>query len=1416
MGSGVDSTGSVRATPATGKGPTLPKVKSLLLPYEQNDILPFLSTFFTKLQTLAPDAKIRLDFLVPNYANKTEQIFNDKEITYKIKERNNQTSSDVSSEDFQDAAILYPSDLAQMVLDTIPLFKTIGDKSVPQTLLDLSAVLSPELTEAPLSEVRIYNKYKDHIELVCSEILARLDFLTGKTQINPEFEELNLSQVNSGEYFRVIETTLVPLLEIISKVDTTTTTKNRDFPIPFNGKQYSFAQIKTDLNEFIIKVNHDFCEANPNNSALSSIKNKLKNKQFVEKHISEVKALEPNSSSRTNRLRFIDVLPGYSLIFNKFSNDFLAFDSINPDAYLNTSDTETARYLFDLFVALVKLDGFSSVQAKEKLKEEAQAEAQGGDEAESKETLEPIALDTLLTQSFDLILEKIVENITAKTLNQAISEWGNKPENKDIAVAGLATKISDSLSKNETLRQQIYALFLQSEGVKAAQNVEITKEISDLVPFYDMELQGFVISDTSGELEKTYTDWLQVIFDQLQENSVELFLTQITAALETYKAEFLEKENEEISAVEEKKAQDLATSGIPANIAQLLEEASGIKISDTTSASAALANLQKNDPTKYRALQEQLFAKTGLHRDLHLRMQSAMLAQLKAQGFAFTSIDEIPLEIRTALFADIQNYLYELSPEELTRAFSDRTARSLLLADFNRRLLLGQLPISGVISQYVAANAEKINATVEQSNEPLTVAFRDYLATPPEKIIQKLYDPNVLSGYSPESEQSFVEYLDVQFKRPPTQQELDWVNEVLLFYAQQYANQQSYDIRNLGNTGQFSPPTDEAAANNFDEPNADAIADYNNLRNQYLAQLGQQQQQQFDQAQQTQQPDFQPEYTPQQTQYQPQLSTDQEPQEASPDSQKDKKKKTSSGRFANNIALRTAMAALQQLIALIMKLVGLALKLIPFILGLLAKAATWVWGFVSSAFAAAAPFIMPILTVLGVAALAAGLTALAAGAVYLFGKGLEFLFNLGKGILEFGANAISGLFNGISSLFTGGSVATTYAFVAVASGGAAFVVSNNMINNGMYLLTDDSLDLETSKYIEIDKKATPTRIENNTPTEIKYTITIKAKDEYVVTPKLDTITDTFSNIGKVTGLPDEVAHNQAVKDALQAKLAETQNKITNSGVTIEYSLPALSGEDVFVVNTFKLDFSVVDTQAEGSPTIEDSWKDSASIRIGDPTFSDCFVFVDSNTPETEKIAAAKARIGTREGGIASIVDWPDEEITTLLAAFSTRVTENTGFMSSLKCDESSEFGPILLFRLKANGILYGGWSIDENAIGFFDETFNYSLTSTEYTVIHELGHTIDKRNAQFRTRFDSQNTIEGLGCPPTYNIATCTATEPFAEAIALFVIYPDYTFNLGGPTRTTYNFPALQKKEYCAIKEIVFGDDDVNNPVTCP
>jgi len=1412
------------ANPSSGKSPTLPKIKNLLLPYDQNDAISFLSEFFTKIQTLSPNSQITLDFSVPNFSEKKAETFIGKQLNYRIVERNNNSSTDAISQDYQDAAVLYPSDLSQMVLDTIPLIKKLNNNTAPQALDDFSSVMASEITAAPINEIRIFNLYKDRVRQVSSEVLALLDYLSGKTQINPNFEELQISQVGSGEFTRVIEATLVPLLKLISQITTSTSTSNRDYPIQFNGKQYSFAQVKNELNKLILKINHDFSNGIPGNQTLSSVRKKINNTKFVQAHISEVKTLEANGSSLVHRLRFIDLLPGYKIVFNKYPNDFVAFESIDPDAYPNTSDTQTAQTLHNLFVALLKLDGFSAVQEDQAVAETAKPKDEVDQTEQTEGTQKGMDLAEFLETAFDSTQDNIEQTILLPVTTQAITNWGNRNKDSDLDISDLETLIVDSLSKNQTINQKIYALFSQSKAVKEAQVVAQTNNKTDLIPFYDEESKLFIPFDESGKVESTYENWLQILYEELFEKTVNLYLTEVNTLLKNLIEQKIKEKQQEQP---DENLEEIATSGIPANISELLKRAS---------------ELQSKDPRAFRETQDQLFETSGLHKDLHLQMQSILLSQLNSQGFLFTRVDEIPLEIRMALFSDLQNYLYSLSTEELTRVLSDRTTRTQLLAEFNRRLQLGQLPLSGVISRFVANNqpTNKQQAQDESTNPEtiLSQAIQDYVDPSQTDLASTLRDPEILSGYSSESGQSLAEYLQIRFKRQLTQEELNWFNDFLLFYIQQYAVKQSTTQRNLGNTGQVLPfddinetgqLVDQATkpVDSFDEG-----ADYVALRNYYLSQLAQEQQQAEQnlsgpgqiQVQSVRQPKDTPysstqNIAPQQAtgpqqknQYLGQLQDDSQDLDIvdsvtaeKSSTQESKKKKSLLGRLGQNTAIRTALYALQQIISLISNLVSLAIKAIPFLLGLGAKAITFLAGL---------PFFQAV-----------GIAAATAGAAFLALKGLELVFNLAKGLFEFVGNALTNIFNGLSSLFSGSAPASSYAVAtATAAVGVTTIIMQNTASDGMYLLTQESLDVETSKYLEIEKTATPTRLENNTPTEITYTITIKAKDEYVVTPKLDTVTDTFSNIGKVTGLPDEVAHNQAVKDALRNKLGVAQentselppgdqdtgtllNDITSSGVTIEYSLPALSGEDVFVVNTFKLDFSVIDTQAEGSPRVEESWKDSASIRIGDPTFSDCFVFVDNNTPETEKIAAAKARIGAREGGLASIVDWSDDEITTLLAAFSTRVTENTGFMSSLKCDSSSEFGPILLFRLKANGILYGGWSIDENAIGFFDETFNYSLTSTEYTVIHELGHTIDKRNAQFRTRFDSI----GGGCPPTYNISSCTDTEPFAEAIALFVIYPDYTFNLGGPTRTTYDFPGQRRQQYCKIKEIVFDDKDIED-----
>lgn len=368
----------------------------------------------------------------------------------------------------------------------------------------------------------------------------------------------------------------------------------------------------------------------------------------------------------------------------------------------------------------------------------------------------------------------------------------------------------------------------------------------------------------------------------------------------------------------------------------------------------------------------------------------------------------------------------------------------------------------------------------------------------------------------------------------------------------------------------------------------------------------------------------------------------------------------------------------------------------------------------------------------------------------------------------------SGTGAGSASAAAGGGLLSNVGTLSVAAGTTAIAtcaVVTTLVIHGSFV---HELDItpqagETSKYVEITKTASPNKIENNSPTSITYTITITPRESYVITPVR--VRDTFSFIGG-----DEAVEPAAITSPLDGALAAPLDAPISAPVTLTYTIPNVSGTDVLVNNTFNLEFEVNEPSGE---LVADDLTAIGSLIIGNPQIG-CFEFAPGGVDFKGMI--------TKE--------WTPEEKNEIQTAFSRRAG-NSGKFVTMLCED----GLITLNRLE--GTQYGGYapaSEGGRQIGIYDKGIMYSVESTEYTLIHELGHVIDYRNPGLRTGGDGFNSVWGGSCY-TYPEA-CVDSEAFAEAVALFVIGPTYSFSgFSGLFPFQANYPA----EYNWMLDNVFG-----------
>ena len=316
---------------------------------------------------------------------------------------------------------------------------------------------------------------------------------------------------------------------------------------------------------------------------------------------------------------------------------------------------------------------------------------------------------------------------------------------------------------------------------------------------------------------------------------------------------------------------------------------------------------------------------------------------------------------------------------------------------------------------------------------------------------------------------------------------------------------------------------------------------------------------------------------------------------------------------------------------------------------------------------------------------------------------------------------------------------------------------------------------EVSKYVEISKTASPSQIENSTPTTITYTVTISPKEGYVITPKK--VSDTFSLLGG-----KDAVKPVGITSPRDGDLSAPLDQPISAPTTLTYSIADVSGVDVLVNNLFTLEFEVNDPE---SGVVTDKLTAIGSLRIGNPAIG-CFEFAPANSPFKNLMSKA----------------WQPSEIAQVQEAFARRAANSTLYLSLL-CNA----GPITLYRL--DGETFGGWapsSEEGRVLGLYDLGLMYSVESTEYTFLHELGHIIDYRNPGLRTGPSGFNSIWSGDCYtyPAGPDNPCSDMEGFAEAMVLFVVGPTYQFEgFGG----LYNLQQRNPQEYNWMKENIFGID---------
>lgn len=299
-----------------------------------------------------------------------------------------------------------------------------------------------------------------------------------------------------------------------------------------------------------------------------------------------------------------------------------------------------------------------------------------------------------------------------------------------------------------------------------------------------------------------------------------------------------------------------------------------------------------------------------------------------------------------------------------------------------------------------------------------------------------------------------------------------------------------------------------------------------------------------------------------------------------------------------------------------------------------------------------------------------------------------------------------------------------------------------------------------SIYISLTKVATPSSYKGSFPLQVKFTITIGAKEKNL---KDIVVTDTFSSFGKGTIPTPQLPGGIIFPTSLTA--GETKTITFDLTLGHEYN-------DSVVTNNI-----TVKANVEDGPQNETASR-SAPVVIGDPP-TGCFVFAsgERNWSETEKA-------------------W--------VGAVVAKMSRYANYMTTLCRD-----GSISVFRDGERG--WGG-EVRGLEIHMFDKAFrdNGPFPNLYYTFAHESGHIYARKNGSAYAKFVDSVAIKGEGYIPTYAL-DFEPNEDFAETIAIYIvrdIIPALSRNRDGSTHSIANMSTKWPIHYQFAKENFFGGQE--------
>jgi murein DD-endopeptidase MepM/ murein hydrolase activator NlpD/DNA polymerase III epsilon subunit-like protein len=266
-------------------------------------------------------------------------------------------------------------------------------------------------------------------------------------------------------------------------------------------------------------------------------------------------------------------------------------------------------------------------------------------------------------------------------------------------------------------------------------------------------------------------------------------------------------------------------------------------------------------------------------------------------------------------------------------------------------------------------------------------------------------------------------------------------------------------------------------------------------------------------------------------------------------------------------------------------LAGFTLQAIMTLIGLAVKAAILIGSIILAGIAfIGAPFIV-----------AAVALALAAVAFPTIGSAIAGFF---KGV----ASTISGVVNSIIGAFSGGGGGGTI----TAIGATALSVTTcsyfllDLIDKSTLIFPTEPVGVEEeSPYIDLQKIASITQVENNELVDISYTIIMSAKDNYTLTPLVvDGVVqanDEFRVTVGTTNIEPEAPVPQMRATLLNEIIGATP-------LVFEYTISGISGEDALLTNTFEIEFTYDNGEESGTS----SFRAREVVRFGEPDILLCW------------------------------------------------------------------------------------------------------------------------------------------------------------------------------------------------------------------